>query len=79
MRMLVLGAGLQGTACTYDLLNNPAVSQVVLADVRVGALPAFLTPFVGPRLEAIALDVRDVDAVRLVVLHDRGAGRHDSL
>jgi lysine 6-dehydrogenase len=64
--MLVLGAGLQGTACTYDLLNNPAVSQVVLADVRVGALPAFLTPFVGPRLEAIALDVRDVDAVRAV-------------
>ncbi|MEN9591942.1 MAG: hypothetical protein RJA21_394 [Gemmatimonadota bacterium] len=66
MRMLVLGAGLQGTACTYDLLNNPAVSHVVLADVRVGALPAFLTPFVGPRLEAIALDVRDVDAVRAV-------------
>ena len=57
MRMLVLGAGLQGTACTYDLLKNPSVSQVVLADVRVGALPAFLTPFVGPRLEAIALDV----------------------
>jgi lysine 6-dehydrogenase len=48
------------------LLNNPAVSHVVLADVRVGALPAFLTPFVGPRLEAIALDVRDVDAVRAV-------------
>ena len=66
MRMLVLGAGLQGTACTYDLLRNPSVSQVVLADVRVGALPAFLTPFIGPRLEAIALDVRDADAVRSV-------------
>jgi hypothetical protein len=64
MRMLVLGAGLQGSACTYDLLRNPSVSQVVLADVRVGALPAFLTPFIGPRLEAIALDVRDADAVR---------------
>jgi lysine 6-dehydrogenase len=66
MRMLVLGAGLQGSACTYDLLRNPSVSQVVLADVRVGALPAFLTPFIGPRLEAIALDVRDADAVRAV-------------
>ena len=66
MRMLVLGAGLQGTACTYDLLNNPLVSQVVLADVHVGALPAFLTPFIGPRLVAMALDVRDADAVRTV-------------
>lgn len=66
MRMLVLGAGLQGTACTYDLLNNPAVSSVVLADVRVGSLPAFLTPFVGSRLEPIALDVRDAHAVRAV-------------
>ena len=44
MRMLVLGAGLQGTACSYDLLKNPAVTRVLLADVRVGALPAFLTP-----------------------------------
>ena len=66
MRMLVLGAGLQGTACTYDLLKNPSVSQVVLADVRVGALPAFLAPFVGPRLEVMALDVRDAEAVRAV-------------
>lgn len=66
MRMLVLGAGLQGTACSYDLLKNPSVTQVLLADVRVGALPAFLTPFVGSRLEAMALDVRDADAVRTV-------------
>jgi len=64
MRMLVLGAGLQGTACTYDLLKNPSVTHVLLADVRIGALPAFLAPFVGSRLETIALDVRDTDAVR---------------
>lgn len=66
MRMLVLGAGLQGTACSYDLLKNPSVTQVLLADVRVGALPAFLAPFIGSRLEAIALDVRDADAVRAI-------------
>ncbi len=64
MRMLVLGAGLQGTACSYDLLKNPAVTQVLLADVRVSALPTFLAPFLGSRLEAIALDVRDAIAVR---------------
>jgi lysine 6-dehydrogenase len=66
MRMLVLGAGLQGTACTYDLLQNPSVTRVLLADVRLGTLPAFLAPFAGARLEAIALDVRDAAAVRAV-------------
>jgi len=64
MRMLVLGAGLQGTACAFDLLNNPAVERVVLADMRIGALPPFLAPFVGGRLEQVALDVRDAAAVR---------------
>ena len=42
MKMLVLGAGLQGCACAYDLLQNPAVSQVTLADLRPDNLPPFL-------------------------------------
>ncbi len=62
--MLVFGAGLQGSACAFDLLNNPAVERVLLADVRVSSLPAFLTPFVGNRLSTLSLDVRDVEAVR---------------
>ena len=41
MRMLVLGAGLQGSACAYDLLQNPEVSQVRLADLRFDHLPDF--------------------------------------
>ncbi|MCE2803205.1 MAG: hypothetical protein LW836_06745 [Gemmatimonadetes bacterium] len=47
MRMLVLGAGLQGSACAYDLLQNPAITEVRLADQRVDRLPAFLQPFIG--------------------------------
>ena len=50
MRMLVLGAGLQGSACAYDLLQNPAVTQVRLADLRFDHLPTFLAPMSGPRL-----------------------------
>ena len=69
MRMLVLGAGLQGTACAFDLLNNPAVERVVLADVKVGPLPAFLVPFAGDRLVQKALDVRDAAAVRDLLSH----------
>ena len=71
MRMLVLGAGLQGSACAFDLLNNPAVARVTLADVQVHALPPFLQARADARLVPIALDVRDEAAVRtLFAQHD---------
>ena len=63
MRMLVLGAGLQGSACAYDLLQNPDVSQVRLADLHFDHLPSFLKPLAGPRLIPTPLDVRNRDAV----------------
>jgi lysine 6-dehydrogenase len=65
--MLVLGAGLQGSACAYDLLQNPAVSQVRLADLRFDHLPSFLAPHSGPRLLPTTLDVRDRAAVLAVM------------
>lgn len=64
MRMLVLGAGLQGCACAYDLLQNPAVTQVTLADLRPDHLPPFLAGDWGGRLRVVQLDVADPDAVR---------------
>jgi lysine 6-dehydrogenase len=64
MRMLVLGAGLQGSACAFDLLNVPAVQQVMLADMAVRPLPPFLQRRADARLVPIALDVRDEAAVR---------------
>ena len=67
MRMLVLGAGLQGSACAYDLLQNPAVSQVRLADLRFDHLPPFLAPLSGARLIPTTLDVRDREAVLAVM------------
>jgi lysine 6-dehydrogenase len=63
MRMLVLGAGLQGSACAYDLLQDKEVTEVRLADLHVGHLPEFLAPFSGPRLLPTPLDVRDHEAV----------------
>jgi lysine 6-dehydrogenase len=64
MKMMVLGAGLQGCACAYDLLQNPAVTQVTLADLRVSTLPAFLQGDWGGRLRTLTLDVNDGVAVR---------------
>lgn len=63
MRMLVLGAGLQGSACAYDLLQNPDVTEVRLADIRIQDLEPFLAPYSGKRLIPTPLDVRDEDAV----------------
>ncbi|HEX9309185.1 MAG TPA: saccharopine dehydrogenase C-terminal domain-containing protein [Gemmatimonadaceae bacterium] len=62
MRMLVLGAGLQGSACAYDLLQNSEVTEVRLADVHTGHLPRFLAPYSGKRLIFTTIDVRDREA-----------------
>src|SRR4029077_4582181 len=64
MRMLVLGAGLQGSACAYDLLQDKEVDQVRLADLKISHLPDFLAPHSGRRLLPTPVDVRDEDAVR---------------
>jgi lysine 6-dehydrogenase len=64
MKMLVLGAGLQGCACAYDLLQSPAVGGVTLADLRPDHLPPFLAGDWGGRLTTVRLDVTDPVAVR---------------
>ena len=72
MRMLVLGAGLQGSACAYDLLNTNAVERVYLADVRVDELAPFLVAHASggehARLVPVTLDVRDEGAVMNAML-----------
>jgi len=65
--MLVLGAGLQGSACAYDLLQNPDVTEVRLADLHIDHLADFLKPYSGKRLIPTPLDVRDADAVRALM------------
>ncbi len=67
MRMLVLGAGLQGSACAYDLLQNDEVTEVRLADINTGRLAPFLAPYSGKRLIPTPLDVRDGEAVRALM------------
>ncbi len=72
MRMLVLGAGLQGSACAYDLLQNPEVKEVRLADIHITHLPDFLAPYSGKRLIPTPLDVRDREAT-LALLRESDA------
>src|SRR5687767_10157728 len=67
MRMLVLGAGLQGSACAYDLLQNDEVTEVRLADLNTGHIAPFLAPYSGKRLIPTPMDVRDREAVRALM------------
>jgi lysine 6-dehydrogenase len=66
MRMLVLGAGQQGSACAYDLLRN-SDHEVVIADLNVDDLAPFLRPYLGGRLTARQVDAKDRAAVREVM------------
>ncbi len=63
MKMLVLGAGLQGSACALDLLRDPEVTQVTVADIHPEGMPRFLARLDDPRLTPLTLDVTDHTAV----------------
>jgi len=73
MRMLVLGAGLQGSACAYDLLQHPRVDRVTVADLKPDRIPALLRPLAGRRLALLKLDVQDGAALRAAM------GGHDAV
>jgi lysine 6-dehydrogenase len=64
MKMLVLGAGLQGSACAYDLLRSNDVTGVTVADLRVDHLPPFLERVRSEKLRLVQLDAADHAAVR---------------
>ena len=73
MRMLVLGAGLQGSACAYDLFQHTGVDRVTVADLKPDRIAAFLRPLAGPRLALLKLDVQDGAALRTAM------GGHDAV
>ena len=63
MRMLVLGAGLQGSACAFDLVQQEGVSHVTLADIQPERAAGFVKPFVGKKVTLAKLDVQDPQAL----------------
>lgn len=67
MRMLVLGAGLQGSACAFDLVQQERVGHVTLADIQPERAAAFVKPFVGKKLTLAKLDVQDPGALRVLL------------
>lgn len=63
MKLLVLGAGLQGCACAFDLLRDPEVTKVTIADLQPERMSRFLARTEDPRLHPLALDVTNHPAV----------------
>src|ERR1043166_6679240 len=71
MKILVLGAGLQGCAAAHNLLQHDPVETVTLADLHVTRLPVFLQPYLGRRLRPVPLDASDfAGVVALMNGHD---------
>ena len=64
MRMLVLGAGLQGSACAYDLLQRPEVEWVTLADLHPRRAAAFLKKKKSKRFVMARIDANRGPALR---------------
>ncbi len=64
MRMLVLGAGLQGSACADDLLQRPEVERVTLADLHPRRAAPFLIKRKDKRLVSARLDAKSGPRLR---------------
>lgn len=65
MKILILGAGLQGSACAYDLLRQPGVAGVTLADLKPAGTGGFLPE--DDRLRHHAIDFTDEPALRALM------------
>jgi lysine 6-dehydrogenase len=66
MKILVLGGGLQGSACAWDLLRTTD-ADVTLADARPAVLPAVLDAYRPQRLTVATVDARDQAAVGVAI------------
>jgi len=67
MRILVLGIGRQGHAALYDLARSPTVSHVIAADSNIAELTRYARQLNTDKIEPIALDVHDRDALTKVM------------
>lgn len=68
MRFVILGAGLQGSACAFDLLRTADAERVVVADRNVSRIQPFLEHYRDDdRLSLVQLDANDENAVRDVL------------
>jgi len=66
VRFLVLGSGLQGSACAFDLLSTTDAA-ITLADQSPERLAPFLAPYQGKRLAVLKVNATDERNMRDVM------------
>jgi saccharopine dehydrogenase-like NADP-dependent oxidoreductase len=67
MKILIMGLGMQGKAVVHDLAANPAVSEIVVAEMNAAAARAHLAKKGYARCRAVELDAsRDADVSALI-------------
>ncbi|MBI5881511.1 MAG: saccharopine dehydrogenase NADP-binding domain-containing protein [Elusimicrobia bacterium] len=64
MKYLIIGSGMQGRACAYDLLKDPKTEGVLLADVSEKGLSAVKGWLKSPKVKTKKLDASDLAAVK---------------
>ena len=68
MKFLVLGSGMQGRACAFDMLKNPSVQEVVLADSSAKSLAFAKSYLKSPKAKFVKIDVSDAAKVKKLML-----------
>jgi len=59
MKILLLGVGIQGKAALQDLVNSPAVTHIIAADLNYHELTAFVETLKTNKVTPVQLDVHD--------------------
>lgn len=73
MRVVIIGAGLQAQAACYDLVQQPDLTEIVVADAEVGRARTLAQRWRDPRVVAAALDAGDEAAVERLLTGARAA------
>ena len=64
MKILILGSGMQGRACAFDLLRNPFLEQLTLADSSAANLASAKKLLNSKKVRFVKTDVSDAPAVK---------------
>lgn len=64
MRFMILGAGMQGRACAFDMLKNPAVTEILLADSSPKMLAQAKAFLKSPKVRTARADAGDPARVK---------------
>lgn len=69
MRFMIMGSGMQGRGCAFDMLRNPSVREILLVDASDKALERARDFLGDDRVRTARADAADVRRVRTLARH----------